>query len=163
MANDLENRLDNLSTAIGLDDVPVFRYKKRTKIEPDERTLGMIRMLASHMMSQREIAAILQISLATLHTFFKRHPEAYEAWEDGKELGRAQLRAILWKQAKEDPAQARFLAKQKDWLDYDEGRGAANSVTLNINAIPKEERIGRLKELQARLINREQAEDVEDD
>ena len=49
----------------------------------------------------------------TLQKFFRANPEAREAWGEGKELGRAQLRMLLWQQAVDNPAQARFLAKPK--------------------------------------------------
>lgn len=138
----------------------VFKYKGRKRLlEPTDQTFGQIRALAARMMTQEEIAAILQTSLSNLKIFFREHPESKEAWEEGKEIGRARLRALLWEQAKEDPAQARFLAKQQDWLGYDEKSGSGN-LTVNINSIPKEERIKRVQELQSKLIDKG-AEDLE--
>ena len=35
---------------------------------------------------------------------------------------RASLRRLLWRQAQNDPAQARFLAKDTRWLKMDDGK-----------------------------------------
>ncbi len=99
---------------------PAFRYKqpRRRKLEPTEQTFGTLRSLASRMCTQKEAAAILQVHVDTLQKFFRAYPEAREAWGEGKEIGRAQLRMLLWQQAVDNPAQARFLAKPKNlaWL-----------------------------------------------
>ena len=94
---------------------PAFRYKqpRQPKLQPTEQTFGTLRSLASRMCTQKEAAAILQVHVDTLQKFFRANPEAREAWGEGKELGRAQLRMLLWQQAVDNPAQARFLAKQK--------------------------------------------------
>ena len=95
---------------------PAFRYKqpRQPKLQPTEQTFGTLRSLASRMCTQKEAAAILQVHVDTLQRFFRAYPEAREAWGEGKEIGRAQLRFLLWDQAKQDPAQARFLAKPKN-------------------------------------------------
>jgi len=99
---------------------PTFRYKqpRQPKLQPTEQTFGTLRSLASRMCTQKEAATILQEHVDTLQKFFRANPEAREAWGEGKEIGRAQLRMLLWKQAVDNPAQARFLAKQKAWLGY---------------------------------------------
>ena len=132
---------------------PAFRYKqpRRRKLEPTEQTFGALRSLASRMCTQKEAAAILQVHVDTLQRFFRAYPEAREAWCQGKDLGRAQLRFLLWDQAKQDPAQARFLAKQKSWLGYQDTPAPAE-VDVTVQELTKEERLARITELQEKVL-----------
>ena len=132
---------------------PAFRYKqpRRRKLEPTEQTFGTLRSLASRMCTQKEAAAILQVHVDTLQRFFRAYPEAREAWGEGKEIGRAQLRFLLWEQAKQNPAQARFLARQKTWLGYQDNPGPAK-VDVTVQELTKEERLARIMELQAKVL-----------
>ena len=132
---------------------PAFRYKqpRRRKLEPTEQTLEILRSLASRMCTQKEAAAILQVHVDTLQRFFRAFPEAREAWCRGKDLGRAQLRFLLWDQAKQDPAQARFLAKQKTWLGYQDNPAPAK-VDVTVQKLTKEERLARIMELQEKAL-----------
>lgn len=134
---------------------PVFRYKqpRRRKLEPTEQTFGTLRSLASRMCTQKEAAAILQVHVDTLQKFFRAYPEAREAWGEGKEIGRAQLRFLLWDQAKQDPAQARFLAKQKCWLGYQDNPGTAK-IDITVQELTREECLARIMELQAKVLGR---------
>ena len=132
---------------------PAFRYKqpRRRKLEPTEQTFGTLRSLASRMCTQKEAAAILQVHVDTLQKFFRAYPEAREAWGEGKELGRAQLRMLLWQQAVDNPAQARFLAKQKTWLGYeDKPTSVKTDVTLQDRS--EAERRARILELQEKVL-----------
>ena len=132
---------------------PEFRYKqpRRRKLEPTEQTFGTLRSLASRMCTQKEAAAILQVHPDTLQKFFRAYPEAREAWYQGKDLGRVQLRQLLWEQAKQDPAQARFLAKQKSWLGYQDTPAPAE-VDVTVQELTKEERLARIMELQEKVL-----------
>ena len=127
---------------------PAFRYKqpRRRKLEPTEQTFGTLRSLAGRMCTQKEAAAILQVHVDTLQKFFRAYPEAREAWGEGKEIGRAQLRMLLWQQAVENPAQARFLAKQKAWLGYQDNPSTAQ-VDVTAQEHSKAERLARIMEL----------------
>ena len=133
---------------------PAFRYKqpRRRKLEPTEQTFGTIRSLAGRMCTQKEAAAILQVHQDTPQRFYRAYPEAKEAWVAGKEIGRAQLRMLLWDQAKQDPAQARFLAKQKTWLGYQDNPAPAK-VDVTVQELPKEERLARIMELQEKVLS----------
>ena len=133
---------------------PAFRYKqpRRRKLEPTEQTFGTLRSLASRMCTQKEAAAILQVHVDTLQKFFRAYPEAKEAWVAGKEIGRAQLRMPLCDQAKEDPVQARFLAKQKCWLGYQDKPGTAK-VDVRVQDRPRAERLARIMELQEKVLS----------
>ena len=132
---------------------PAFRYKqpRRRKLEPTEQTFGTLRSLASRMCTQKEAAAILQIHVDTLQKFFRAYPEAREAWGEGKEIGRAQLRFLLWDQAKQDPAQARFLAKQKTWLGYRDNPAPAK-VDVTVQDRTQADRFARIMELQEKIL-----------
>ena len=131
---------------------PAFRYKqRRRKLEPTEQTFGTLRSLASRMCTQKEAAAILQVHVDALQKFFRANPEAREAWGEGKEIGRAQLRMLLWQQAVDNPAQARFLAKQKTWLGYeDKPTSVKTDVTLQDRS--EAERRARILELQEKVL-----------
>ena len=103
------------------------------------------------MCTQKEAAAILQVHVDTLQKFFRANPEAREAWGEGKEIGRAQLRMLLWQQAVDNPAQARFLAKQKTWLGYeDKPTSVKTDVTLQDRS--EAERRARILELQEKVL-----------
>jgi hypothetical protein len=97
-------------------------------------------------------SAILQVHVDTLQKFFRAHPEAREAWGEGKEIGRAQLRMLLWQQAVEDPAQARFLAKRKTWLGYQD-KAATAKVDVTVPERSEAERLARIQELQKKVLS----------
>lgn len=137
-----------------------LKYKRRPKLLADELTFAMIRSLAMIRCTQSEAAAVLQVKRDTLVMFMARYPEARAAWEDGLENARANLRRLLWKHAESDPAQARFLAKQKDWLDYDEGKGR-QTVDVTVTSIARDERVRRVQELQAKVIGSKPVETIE--
>ena len=103
------------------------------------------------MCTQKEAAAILQVHVDTLQKFFRAYPEAREAWYQGKDLGRVQLRQLLWEQAKKDPAQARFLAKQRAWLGYQDNPGTTK-VDVTVQDLTEAERIARIMELQEKAL-----------
>jgi len=91
------------------------------------------------------------VHVDTLQKFFRAYPEAREAWGAGKEIGRAQLRMLLWQQAIDNPAQARFLAKQKTWLGY-EDKPTSAKVDNTVQDRPEAERLARILELQEKLL-----------
>ena len=133
---------------------PAFRYKqpRRRKLEPTEQTFGTLRSLASRMCTQKEAAAILQVHVDTLQKFFRAYPKAREAWGEGKEIGRAQLRMLLWQQAVDNPAHARFLAKQKTWLGYQYNPAPAE-VDVTDQGCTKADRLARILELQEKVLS----------
>lgn len=131
---------------------PVFRYKRnktnqKSKIPSDARHFGMVRTMAARGCSKSEMAAILQTSLNSLNRWLRANPEAQEALDEGRELGRYQLRQILWDQAKQSPQAAQFLAKQKEWLDYSDRQETNIQVTVS-----NEERIKQIQELQEKVV-----------
>ncbi len=104
------------------------------------------------MRTQKEAAAILQVHVDTLQKFFRAYPEAREAWGGGKEIGRAKLRMLLWQQAVDNPTQARFVAKQKNWLAYQDNPIPAKAV-VPVRNLPEAERLARLQELQKKVLS----------
>lgn len=133
---------------------PKIRYKgvPRKKLHPDEQTYSVIQALASYGMTQQEIAAVLIVHRRTLEEFMKKYPDARAAYDVGVELGRARLKSILWEQAEKDPAQARFLAKQHQWLNYTDSPKPDVSITVNANLAP-EDRLKKIAELQQKVID----------
>ena len=96
--------------------------------------------------TQKEAARVLGVSPRLLGQFLAEHPDAREAWQRGKSLGRVSLRRLLWRQAQVDPAQARFLAK--NWLhDGDDQEDTSNNPAV----LTDEERKARILELLAKV------------
>ena len=97
---------------------------------------------------------MLGVAYQTFVNFLARYTEARAAWEDGKQYGRASLRRLLWRQAQNDPAQARFLAKYTRWLKMDDGKDRLpdTQITLNNNVpnLTDDDRRRRIEELQRR-------------
>lgn len=87
-----------------------------TKLQPDEDTIKQISGLARIQCSQREAAAVLGVHVDTFRDFLNRHEKAMEAWEDGRETGKASLRRHQYKSAENgNPTMQIWLGKQ--WLD----------------------------------------------
>jgi len=63
---------------------------------------------------------------------------------------------LLWQQAIENPAQARFLAKQKTWLGYQDNAATAQ-VDVTVQDRPEAERLARIQELQAKVLKNDNA------
>lgn len=110
---------------------------RKPKLILDEKTLNQITALAQIMCTQKEAAAVLGVAPSTFEHFLTLNPEARDAWYDGKGQGRASLRRILWKQAQEDPSQARFLAKDRRWLAV-EDKSVDVNVTITKQIAPEE-------------------------
>jgi len=62
------------------------------KLQPDVRTLRIIRGLGEINATHAEAAAVLGISRQTFETFLGKHKKAEEAFETGKAQGRISLR-----------------------------------------------------------------------
>jgi len=58
---------------------------------------------------------------------------------------------LLWKQAVDNPAQARFLAKQKTWLGYQDNAATAKA-DVTVQDRPTVGRRARILELQAKVL-----------
>lgn len=81
------------------------------KLKQDETTLKTLEGLGMIHASLREAAAVLGVKHQSLVAFFKRWPEGEEAFEFGKEKGRANLRRLQFHLAQKNAAMAIFLGK----------------------------------------------------
>ena len=126
-----------------------MKYKRKHKLELDDSTLAQIAALAQIQCTQKEAAAVLGVGHTTFEEFLATYEEAKAAWKDGKQAGRASLRRLLWKQAQTDEAQARFLAKDRRWLQMED---TTPTVNLTVNNLSIEDRKQRILELQSRVL-----------
>jgi len=62
-------------------------------------TLDRLRALGSIDCTREEAAAVLRVGRTTLYEFFRKFPEAVEAFEEGREEGKASLRRAQFKSA----------------------------------------------------------------
>lgn len=81
-------------------------------LTPDAKTLKLLRGLRKIQCTIEEAAAACGVHRKTLHEFLARYPEAREAWEAGKNEGKASLRRLQFDMAKSNPTMAIFLGKQ---------------------------------------------------
>lgn len=75
------------------------RPKGSTKLKPDDETFKNINGLARIQCTQREAAAVLGVEERTFHSFLQLHKKARDAWEEGRDQGRASLRRMQYKAA----------------------------------------------------------------
>lgn len=85
--------------------------------------------LGSIMATSRECAAVLGVTEPTLFAFFNRHPDARDAWESGKEQGKASLRRKQFDLATTNATIAIFLG-----LNLLEQKDLRNQQTTTVNA-----------------------------
>ncbi len=78
----------------------------------DESTIKRIRDLSALQCTLEEVAGVLQVHDVTLRDFMRKHPEAEEAFEQGKFSGRVSLRRMQFVQAKRSAAMGIWLGKQ---------------------------------------------------
>lgn len=73
--------------------------------------------------TKEETAAILGVSIEALNSFYKRHPEALEAYERGVHVGAASLRRKQFQMAEKNATMAIYLGMnylgQKDMRHHD--------------------------------------------
>lgn len=81
-------------------------------LQPDEKTITLIRQLGTIQCTDVEVASVLKVSRAVLHVFFSKHPEARQAWKDGQDEGKASLRRKQFAMAEKNAAMAIWLGKQ---------------------------------------------------
>lgn len=99
------------------------------KLVESEELLKQIEGLGRIQCTQREAAAVLRVHRDTFADFLGTHEKAMEAWEDGQEQGKASLRRMQYKAAKNgNPTMQIWLGKQ--WLGQ---KDRTESVNLNAN------------------------------
>lgn len=83
------------------------------KLEEDfDGSLLKLRELGAIQCTQEEAAAVLGVSKTSLWRFFRKYPEAVEAFDRGAFEGRASLRRSQIRMASYNPAMAIWLGKQ---------------------------------------------------
>ncbi len=92
-------------------DTPAKRIGRPPKLQADDATLRLIRECAGHMCTIREAAAFLAVSHGTLETFLGTNKRAAEAWDSGKNLGRASIRRQQFVHSKRHAGMSMFLGK----------------------------------------------------
>jgi hypothetical protein len=81
------------------------------KIVWDQRTMQELSGLGQIIATEAEAASFFGVSVNTLKRFFAEHPDAREAFENGKNIGKISLRRLQMKMAAKNPAMAIFLGK----------------------------------------------------
>lgn len=83
-----------------------------TKLQPTDETIKQIEGLARIQCTVKEAGAVLGVSEPTFYAFLNAHEKAKEAWENGKESGKASLRRNQYKMSETNPTMAIWLGKQ---------------------------------------------------
>ena len=78
----------------------------------DESTIKRIRDLSALQCTIEEVSGVMQVHEQTLRDFMRKHPEAEQAFEQGKYSGRVSLRRMQFVQAKRSAAMGIWLGKQ---------------------------------------------------
>lgn len=92
------------------------RPKGSTKLQLTDELIKQIEGLGRIQCTMREAGAVLGVNVDTFSDFLRLHEKAREAWENGKEIGKASLRRHQYKLAEQGHATMQIrLGKQ--WLD----------------------------------------------
>lgn len=83
-----------------------------TKLQPTDETIKQIEGLARIQCTMKEAGAVLGVSERTFSDFLQAHIKALEAWENGKESGKASLRRNQYKMSENNATMAIWLGKQ---------------------------------------------------
>lgn len=85
-------------------------------LKPDEMTLKRLRGCGAIQATEEEAAAVLGCAYSTLRVFLRKHPEAREAFDEGRAEGKASLRRAQFEAAtvKKNPVMMIWLGK--NWL-----------------------------------------------
>ena len=126
------------------------RMANGTLDERDERLLAKIFAIAAQMHTFKEAAALLAVSKSSFEKFMVASRVAREAWEDGKNVGRAGFRKMGMRHALADPTTWRFLSKQKRYLAM-EDKPADEAATGGQVIISVDEARARVIELYAKI------------
>lgn len=83
-----------------------------TKLKMSDELAKQIEGLARIQCTMKEAAAVLGVNVDTFSDFLRLHQKARDAWEHGKETGKASLRRNQFKMAEHNPTMAIWLGKQ---------------------------------------------------
>lgn len=117
---------------------------RKPTLSPDATTLKTIAGLGAIQATEKEVAAVMGVSTVTLTKFFKDNPEAREAYDDGKDHGKASLRRRQWAMSEKNVAMQIWLGKQ--WLGQKErsahehtGKNGAPIETVDLSKLSDKE------------------------
>ena len=88
------------------------RPKGSTKLQLTDELVRQIEGLARIQCTQREAGAVLGVDEDTFRSFLGLHKKALEAWENGKEVGKASLRRHQFRMAETNATMQVWLGKQ---------------------------------------------------
>jgi hypothetical protein len=115
----------------------------KPKITADLRTIDILKGLGRIQCTTKELAATFGVTEPTIFLLFKRSPACKEAYEGGKEVGKASLRRTQFRLAEKNAAMAIFLGKNylgqtdRQELNSGEGNGGVQTVVIYGGAPPK--------------------------
>jgi hypothetical protein len=139
-------KVDPRPTGIGQGPNGGYRYKALPKLlQVDELTLKKIAALAAMQATKREAASAMAVSLRTFEGFLAAEPEAKNAWQLGRQRGRASLRRRYYEMALVDPAMMRHAAKH--YLGMDDKQSVAVQSETTVKVITVDEARARAAEL----------------
>jgi len=83
-----------------------------TKLKISDEIIKQIEGLARIQCTMKEAGAVLGVNEVTFSRFLQAHQKAMDAWQHGKETGKASLRRNQFKMAEHNPTMAIWLGKQ---------------------------------------------------
>jgi hypothetical protein len=95
-----------------LETVPAAKIGRPQKLVEDEATLKQIKGLAGIQCTQKEAASVLGVCENTFNAFLRCSEKSREAWELGREEGKASLRRLQWATAQKSTTMQIWLGKQ---------------------------------------------------
>lgn len=110
-----------------------------TKLQLDDELIKQIQGLARIQCTMKEAGAVLGVNEVTFSLFLKAHKKAMEAWDYGKENGKASLRRYQFKTAETNPTMQIWLGKQMlDQVDKSESHVTSDNRHLHkVDAVSK--------------------------
>ncbi|MBM7045428.1 hypothetical protein [Rhizobium lusitanum] len=108
----------------------------------DAATMKTLKGLGEIQATTRECAAVLSVSHQTFIAFLQREPDAAEALERGKEMGKTSLRRTQFRLAQKNASMAIFLGK--NYLDQTDKQDITASVTQDIHVSDARAKLERL-------------------
>jgi hypothetical protein len=92
--------------------MPAGRPFGTTKLKDDDATLERIKLLAKIQCILDEAAAVLKVCPKTFDNYLRFNKKAREAWENGREEGKIELRRLQWRSAERSVVMQIWLGKQ---------------------------------------------------
>ena len=125
------------------------------KLTADQKTLDGLRGLGKIQCTNRECAAFLNVAENTFLKFIRDHPEANEAFEQGKAVGFISLRRLQFRAAeKGNSTMLVWLGKQwlgqSDKIKHVGGDESDNPIRLDLSGLDEKE-LETLERIRAKI------------